>query len=105
MITFDELMAKWSWKPIRGCPGRYILNTAPASLLPEDLLGPDVEVSTFRVQAARDTVVVVRMDRGGLISYRQTDEAYLHTLNDAEGFERKLLALGIELKDSFSSSN
>ena len=100
MITFDELMAKWSWKAIRGCPGRYTLNAGPASLSPEDLLGPDVEVSTFRVQAAKDTVLVVRMDRGGLISYRQTNERYLHTLNNAEGFERKLASLGIELKET-----
>jgi hypothetical protein len=103
MITFDELMTRWSWKPIRGCPGRYILNAAPADLLPEDLLGPDVGVNTFQVPAARDTVVVARLDKGGLISYRRTDEVYLHTLNNTEGFERKLLALGIELKESISS--
>jgi len=40
------------------------------------------------------------MDRGGLISYRQTNERYLHTLNNAEGFERKLASLGIELKET-----
>jgi hypothetical protein len=104
MITFDEVMVKWSWKPIRGCPGRYILITAPAGLLLEDLLGHDVTVKTFQVPAARDTVVVVRLDGGGLISYRRSDQVYLHTLNNTEGFERKLLALGIELKDSISSS-
>ena len=97
MITVDELMTRWTWKPIRGCPGRYILDAAPAALLLEDLLGSDVEVSTFQVAAARDTVVVVLMDRGGLISYRRTDGTYLHTLNTAEGFERKLSALGIEV--------
>ena len=95
MITFDELMAKWNWKPIRGCPGRYTLSAARVDLLPEDLLGPDVEVNTFRVPAARDTVLVARLDKGGLISYRRIDGACLHTLNDPEGFERKLLALGI----------
>jgi hypothetical protein len=100
MITFDEVMAMWSWKPIHGCPGRYILNATAADLLPEDLLGPDVEMSTFQVPAARDTVVVVRLDGGGLISYRRSDEVYLHTLNNTEGFERKLSALGIEFNSS-----
>ena len=103
MITFDELMTRWKWNPIRGCPGRYILNSAPEDILPEYLLGPDVEVKMFQVPAARDTVVVARLDTGGLISYLRTDKTYLHTLNDEEGFERKLLALGIELNESTGS--
>ena len=90
-------MTEWSWKPIRGCPGRYILNAARLDLAPEDLMGSDVEVTTFQVRAARDTVVVAPLDEGGLISYLRTDGVYLHTLNDAEGFERKLLALGIDI--------
>ena len=97
MMTFRELMAARRWKPIRGCPGRYALSAARADLAPEDLLGPDVEVNAFQVPAARDTVVVARLDEGGLISYRRMDGLYLHTLNDAEGFERKLSALGIDL--------
>ena len=103
MITFDELMTRWKWNPIRGCPGRYILNSAPEDILPEYLLGPDVEVKMFQVPAARDTVVVGRLDTGGLISYLRTDKTYLHTLNDEEGFERKLLALGIELNEGTGS--
>lgn len=95
-MTFNELMARWSWKPIRNCPGRYVLKAAPAALSPADLLGPDIEASTFQVAGARDLVVVVALDEGGLISYKRTDGAYLHTLNTAEGFARKLLSLGIE---------
>ena len=97
MITFTQLMKEWSWKPIRGCPGRYILKAAHVDLAPGDLMGADVEVNAFQVPAARDTVVVARLDGGGLISYRRADGAYLHTLNNAEGFERKLLALGIDI--------
>ena len=103
MVTFDELMTKWNWKPIRGCPGRYILNAATMDLLPADLVGPDAEVNTFQVAAARDTVVVARLDNCGMISYQRTDGTYLHTLNTAEGFERKLLDLGIDLNGSSGS--
>jgi hypothetical protein len=76
--------------------------SSSADLSPEDLLGPDVEMSTFQVAAAKDTVVVADLGNGGLISYQRTDGTYLHTLNTVEGFERKLLSLGIELKQKRS---
>jgi hypothetical protein len=98
MATFEELMTKWNWKPIRDCPGRYKMFASPADLSPEDLLGPDVEVRTFQVSAAKDTVMVASLVGGGLISYKRADGSYLHTLNTAEGFERKLTDLGIELE-------
>jgi hypothetical protein len=96
MITFDELAAKWELRPIRNCPGRFIIRTGRAELSPRELLGPEVEIQTFNVAAARDTVLVARLGGGGLISYRRADGTHLHTLNTAEGFHRKLLDLGIE---------
>jgi len=42
--------------------------------------------------------VVSDLGKGGLISYKRADGTYLHTLNTAEGLERKLASLGIELK-------
>jgi hypothetical protein len=42
-------------------------------------------------------VVVTPLIVGGLISYRRPDGTFLHTLNTAEGFARKLSDLGIEL--------
>src|SRR5262245_15634631 len=99
---FNELMANWSWKPIRNCPGRYVMSLSPDDLSPEDLLGADFEINTFQVAAARDTVIVADFGNGGLISYRRANGTYLHTLNTAEGFERKLLGLGIELKQKRS---
>jgi len=98
MMTFDELMMKLTWKPIRNCPGRYVLSVAPPDLSPHDLLGTDIEVRLFRVAAAKDTVLVARLDKGGLISYSRTDRTYLHTLNTEEGFERKLSNLGVVLE-------
>lgn len=103
-MMFDELMALWNWKPIRNCPGRYVMCNSAPGLSTEDLLGPGVEISMFQVAAAKDTVVVADLGNGGLISYRRADGTYLHTLNTAEGFERKLLHLGIELKQKLSCS-
>ena len=97
MITFDELVAKWEMKPIRNCPGRFVIRTSAAELSPRELLGPEAEIHTFNVAAAKDTILVARLGEGGLISYRRVDGTHLHTLNTAEGFERKLVELGIEL--------
>ncbi len=98
MITFHELTAKWDTRPIHNCPGRFVIRTHAADLSPRELLGPDVEIHEFNVAGARDTVLVARLDGGGLISYRRSDGTYLHTLNTDEGFERKLFDLGIEMK-------
>jgi hypothetical protein len=96
-MSFDDLIDRWSWKPIRNCPGRFVLVNAALNLSLSELVGPDVEVSEFQVEAARDTVLVARLNRGGVISYKRGDGSLLHTLNTAEGFERKLRQLGIEL--------
>ncbi len=98
MITFDELVEKWQMMPIRNCAGRFVIRTSAADFSPQELLGPGIKIYTFNVAAARDTILVAPLDKGGLISYRRVDGTHLHTLNTAEGFERKLLALGIELE-------
>ena len=95
MITFNQLANRWELRPVRKCPGRFIIHTAPAELTPRELLGSEVAVQTFKVPSARDTVLVARLEGGGLISYRRPDGKHLHTLNTVEGFERKLLDLGI----------
>jgi hypothetical protein len=51
----------------------------------------------FRTDRARDPVVVVKLQDGGIISYKKPDGKYTHTLNTQEGFERKLAQLGISL--------
>ena len=92
---FEVLKERWSWAPIRNCPGRFVLTDAPADLTPGDLVGSDVELSEFRVPGARDVVLVGRLADGGIISYRRSDGSYKHTLNTPEGFARKLAQLGI----------
>jgi hypothetical protein len=96
-MTFAELMKAWEWKPMRNCPGRYVLSEARNNLRPQDILGDEVEVREFKVDAAKDTVLVVKLDDGGLISYRRAGGSFLHTLNTREGFRRKLSQLEIEL--------
>ena len=94
---FDVLFATREWKPIRGCPGRYGLAKGPVCESPADLV-PGVTPRQFRVASARDVVVVVPFTHGGLISYRRCDGTYVHTLNTAHGFARKLAQLGIAVE-------
>ncbi len=94
-MTFDEIMTRWAWKPIRHCPGRWILSMAEFCGEPSSMVGPGARVVVFEVEAAADPVVVVRLDRGGLICYKKGDGRYLHTLNSAEGFARKLSQLRV----------
>ena len=95
-MSFDQLFKSWNWKPIRNCPGRYVLRGAQADLRPEDIAGPEAKAHEYKVIAAKDTVLVVILNGGGLISYRRKDGSFLHTLNTPEGFRRKLSQLGIE---------
>ena len=96
MKMFTDLMGAWSWRPIRGCPGRYILASPSDGLTPTALAGTGSCVREYRVTKARDPVVVAELDDGGLISYRKPNGNYVHTLCDRKGFERKLKQLGIK---------
>jgi hypothetical protein len=96
-VSFDELMNTWRWKPIRNCPGRFVLSNTAINPSLIEMVGEGVEISEFHVEAAKDAVMVVRLSEGGIISYKRQDGTFLHTLNTAEGFERKLRQLGIKL--------
>lgn len=95
--TFNTLSRTWQLRPIRNCPGRFVLNTGSIVLTPRELLESEQEIAAFRVPSAKDTVLVARIEGGGLISYQRADGSYLHTLNTVEGFSRKLRDLGIEI--------
>ena len=92
-MTVAALMVERPWKPIRDCPGRYVL--PPMNETPAEIAGADASSHEHQPPTARDPVVVVPLADGGIISYRRTDGRYVHTLNTAEGFERKLRQLGI----------
>ena len=95
MVSLHTLLDRWQWKPIRNCPGRFILVTTDRSVPLDTLVGSDCHAQVFACEAAKDKVLVVPLDVGGLISYARGDGSVVHTLNTAEGFDRKLSQLGI----------
>ena len=94
-MTFDELLKKWDWKPIRNCPGRYVLQSSRNDLRVAEIFDTAIEPGEYRVSTASDMVLVVTLDDGGLISYKRSDGSFVHTLNTRDGFVRKLSQLGI----------
>lgn len=100
-MTFAELFEKLSWRPIKNCPGRYVLQGAEGTPpRVEELTGSELAVSEHKVSAARDPVLVAALRcGGGIISYRREDGSVLHTLNTPEGFHRKLRQLGLNLAE------
>ncbi len=64
----------------------------------DSLLGSDCHAQAFTSEAAKDRVLVVPLEDGGLISYARADGRMVHTLNTAEGFGRKLSQLRISLE-------
>jgi hypothetical protein len=99
-MTYAELYERLCWRPIRNCPGRFVLRReSPDNPRIEDLIGDQYETGEYEVSAVRDVVVVAALDEGGIISYKRADGSLLHTLNTPEGFERKLRQLGINLQE------
>jgi hypothetical protein len=103
-MTFAELFETLSWKPIKNCPGRYVLQGATNNLLRVGELTGNIALgSAHKVSAARDLVLVAALEGGGgIISYQREDGSFLHTLNTPEGFHRKLRQLGINLAEQNS---
>jgi len=94
---FAAALARWPWRAIRDCPGRYALTPADADSTPERILGYRARSKEHRSAVARDRVVLTPFAAaGGLISYRRDDGGWLHTLNDADGWARKLAQLGLD---------
>lgn len=99
-MSFEELSGRFSWSPIRNCPGRWSLLMRECASPPESLTGPEAPSKRCAVETLRDEVAVTLLEGGGLISYRKADGRWLHTLNDPDGLARKLLQLGITPPES-----
>jgi hypothetical protein len=93
--TREHLLADLPWKPIRGCPGRLVLDGL-SDRSAEDLAGLAGPVPVRTSPVAPDPVVVVQLADGGLISYVKPDGRWLHTLATPEAFERKVRQLGFD---------
>ncbi|MEZ5426319.1 MAG: hypothetical protein R2747_08650 [Pyrinomonadaceae bacterium] len=94
-MKFEKVKNSGDWKPIWGCPGRFVLRGASPELSITDLLSDEANVRRFESPKAKDAVFVAPLDRGGIISYRQMAGTWVHTLCTEEGFRRKLEQLGI----------
>ena len=92
---FVTVQLSHRWRPIRGCPGRWVMWASPRELDLQELVGCPVEVTRFDVETTRDPILVAPLTGGGLISYLQPDGRFIHTLCNTSGFLRKLSALGI----------
>eukprot|EP00050_Salpingoeca_kvevrii_P017427 m.65038 g.65038 ORF g.65038 m.65038 type:complete len:127 (+) comp7551_c0_seq1:1160-1540(+) len=97
-----RLWVLFSWREIRGCPGRFVVSRDADTTTPEELLaaiGADESVcaSLQRVSSAgRDPIALVAFPGGGgLLTYIKANGNYVHTLNSESGRRRKLLALGL----------
>ena len=99
-MTVRELQARWSWIPMRNCPGRYVLATPDAQVPLAEMVEPGSRVHVCRSPRARDRVLVVPLEDGGVISYQRSDGSLVHTLNTPEGFARKLADLRITLEEA-----
>ena len=102
--TFQELWGRWPWRPIPNCPGRFVLPWTERPVSFEVLLDCSCVPQVFASSVAKDPVLVVPLEDGGLISYRQPDGRVIHTLNTPEGFSRKLQQLEITLQETNAPS-
>lgn len=110
--NFDTFHSCYDWKEIPNCPGRYTLH--PQKTVSFDvqqfLCNTDKNLESIvnewptntwlkkweKGQVVRDILWAVRLeDNCGVISYEHKTGGFLHTLNTASGFERKLKALHI----------
>ena len=116
------------WKPINNCTGRYTCRhrkgddkkTPPTQLTPLELIHsatssqemkPYWKIQEFPPAPGRtDPILVLPLDPDqttGIITYvkhereenKSTTTRYVHTLNAPSGFQRKLKAVGISLKN------
>lgn len=62
----------------------------PSPLRIVDMVGSGVEIQSYERSPEKDNVHVAEIEDGGLISYEKDNGLFIHTLNDSEGFRRKL---------------
>ncbi len=86
---FNTLLHRYNWKPLPGCPGRYILRGGISHLEPEEIVGEAGKISIEDFPSVPDPVYYSFFTGGGLISYKKA-EGFIHTLCDLEGMARKM---------------
>jgi len=99
-MTFDNVKRLGKWTPIRDCPGRFVLRGVLPTFSVVDLLGDIAGIQQYQSPRAIDTIWVVCLQDGGVISYKRLAGTWRHTLNTEEGFRRKLEQLEISLQET-----
>ena len=94
-VELDRLRQQFAWRPIHGCPGRFMLQHPEDAAALVESLAVGTSPRRHRADAAQDPVLVVPIEEGGLIGHLKPDGRTLWSLNDAGGFTRKLMQLGI----------
>ncbi|MCK5684175.1 hypothetical protein KAJ27_08635 [bacterium] len=89
---FHELKNNYKWKPIWGCPGRYIFSSGVVKITIQQLTNNINTVYEEIFTGTTDPVLYCFFEGGGLISYRK-ENGYLHTLCDTDGMNRKIASL------------
>ncbi|HRH42053.1 MAG TPA: hypothetical protein PKY82_10440 [Pyrinomonadaceae bacterium] len=91
LTTFEKAFNTGDWKPIRNCPGRFLLIGGRSDINIENLSESKNPVVEILTEIVPDTVLMIEFeDGGGMISYVKSDGKFIHTLNTNEGFRRKL---------------
>lgn len=90
---WQTLREAYVWRQIPNCPGRLVLRSSCApGALPDDDTHLEIRVEHL---PDFDPIHIVEFGDGfGLISYEKQD-GWIHTLNDRDGFLRKLEDLGL----------
>lgn len=93
-MTFQMFYDKYQWRPIRGCPGRYTLKSSEWEKF-NRVYSHFSQIEEFHSPHSADRILVLKLEDGGLISYKKEDGLLIHTLGNSEGFNRKLEMLGL----------
>lgn len=100
LTNFEKAFNTGKWKPIRNCPGRFVLIGGGSEILVENLSESKNPVVEFSTETVPDKVLTIEFeDGGGIISYIKDDGRFIHTLNTREGFKRKLEQLKSGIKE------
>ena len=91
-VSFDSLMERFDWRPIKDCPGRFVFASGVVDMTPEQLVSEEIDVEHQQFPHVTDIVAHCSFKGGGLISFHKPN-GFLHTLGDTEGMQRKLQML------------
>ncbi|UJR32425.1 hypothetical protein I4U23_019887 [Adineta vaga] len=102
-FSFDKLFKLYSWKEIKNCPGRYLLNKEDNqrlhTVLPNEFLNNQTSIHIFTSEMCPDRIHIGKFINGGLLSYEKSDGTYVHTLNNSSGLTRKMNHLNIQFNN------